>query len=161
MPSLKNAGKVLPKIISMKKIFFFLAVVFVISANAQSKKDEKELVERTYLLSHTVFGTKDSLILEDLFAKTATYGHSHGKIQTRREAIDCASHNQSFYSDTSVSNINVIFGDDDVGIVRHLFKGIEHKKNGTNVNLNFSMMLVWIKEKGKWRLMGRQAVSLD
>jgi len=48
-----------------------------------------------------------------------------------------------------------------VAIVRHLFKGIEHKKDGTNTNLNFTMMLVWVKEKGKWRLFGRQAVSLD
>ena len=144
----------------MKKIFFFLAVLFVFSANAQSKA-EKELIARTYLLSHTVFGTKDSLTLEDLFAKTATYGHSHGKIQTRREAIDGVAHNQSTYSDTALSNISVIFADDDVAIVRHLFKGIEHKKDGTNTSLNFTMMLVWVKEKGKWRLFGRQAVSLD
>ena len=129
-------------------------------ANAQTKA-EKELTERTYLLSHTVFGTKDSLTLEDLFAKTATYGHSHGKIQTRKEAIDGACHNQSTYSDTAVSNISVIFADDDVAIVRHLFKAIEHKKDGTNSPLNFTMMLVWVKEKGKWKLFGRQAVSLD
>ena len=156
----RNAEQVLQKIISMKKLFFFLSILFVLSASAQTK-DEKELTSRTYLLSHTVFGTKDSLTLEDLFAKTATYGHSHGRIQTRREAIDGISHNQSYYSDTSVGNITIIFGDDDVAIVRHLFKGIEHKKDGTNSNLNFTMMLVWVKEKGKWRLMGRQAVSLD
>jgi ketosteroid isomerase-like protein len=138
-------------------ILFLLTGLFV---NAQTKA-EKELIARTYLLSHTVFGTKDSLTLEDLFAKTATYGHSHGKIQTRKEAIDGISHNQSTYSDTAVSNISIIFADDDVAIVRHLFKGTEHKKDGINVNLNFSMMLVWVKEKGKWRLFGRQAVSLD
>ncbi len=72
------------------------------------RKDEQELIARSYLLSHTVFGTKDSLTLEDLFAKNATYGHSTGKIQTRREAIDGACHNQSTYSDTAVSNIKVI-----------------------------------------------------
>jgi ketosteroid isomerase-like protein len=160
MRLLKNAGRTLQKTISMRKIFFFLALLIAVSASSQ-KKDEKELTARTYLLSHTIFGTKDSLTLEDLFAKTATYGHSHGKIQTRREAIDGACHNQSTYSDTAVSNISVIMGNDDVAIVRHLFKAIEHKKDGTDVKLNFTMMLVWVKEKGKWRLMGRQAVSLD
>jgi hypothetical protein len=129
-------------------------------ANAQSK-DEKELISRTYLLSHTVFGTKDSLVLEGLFAKTTTYGHSHGNLQTRKEAIDGISHNQSTYADTAVSNITVIFGDDDVAIVRHLFKANEIKKDGKITPLNFSMMLVWIKEKGKWKLFGRQAVSLQ
>src|SRR5689334_17570772 len=130
----------------MKKIFIIVFLVASLFVNAQTKA-EKELTERTYLLSHTVFGTKDSLTLEELFAKTATYGHSHGKIQTRREAIDGVAHNQSYYSDTAVSNISIVFADDDVAIVRHLFKGIEHKKDGTNTSLNFTMMLVWVKEK--------------
>jgi hypothetical protein len=27
--------------------------------------------------------------------------------------------------------------------------------------LNLGLMLVWVKEKGKWRLFGRQAVGLQ
>jgi hypothetical protein len=143
----------------MKKIFFISLLAIAFIAGAQSKK-EKQLIERTYLLSHTVFGTKDSLTLEDLFAKTATYGHSGGKIQNRKEAIVGAAQNKSTYTDTAVSNISVIFGDD-AAIVRHLFKAVEHTADGRNVPLNFTMMLVWVKEKGKWRLMGRQAVKLQ
>lgn len=140
-----------------------IAVIFLLSgfvASAQNK-DEKEVVARTYLLSHTVFGTKDSLTLEDLFAKNATYGHSTGRIQTRREAIDGACHNQSTYSDTAVSNIKVIPINENTAIVRYLFKTIEHTKEGKDVKLNFAMMLVWVKERGKWRLCGRQAISVQ
>jgi uncharacterized protein DUF4440 len=144
----------------MRKLLFVIAVLNVVGMNAQSK-DEKQIVAQTYLLSHTVFGTKDSNTLEGLFAKTATYGHSHGKIQTRKEAIDGISHNQSTYTDTAVSSINVIFAGDDVAIVRHLFKANEHTKDGKIVPLDFTMMLVWVKEKGKWKLFGRQAVSLQ
>lgn len=143
----------------MKSLITFSFLLVCFAANAQSK-DEKELVEKTYLLSHTVFGTKDSLTLEKLFASTATYGHSHGKLQTRREAIDGISHNLSHYSDTAVSNISVIFAGG-AAIVRHLFKGIEHTKDGKDVPLNFSMMLVWVKEKNTWKLFGRQAVSIQ
>ncbi len=95
----------------MKKIFFIISLFAWTAMNAQNKparpagREEKEVIARAYLLSHTVFGTKDSSTLEDLFAKTATYGHSHGKIQNRQEAIDGATHNQSFYTDTAVSNI--------------------------------------------------------
>ena len=142
------------------RILLFIFLFSALTGSAQSK-NEKQLIERTYLLSHTVFGTKDSLTLEDLFAKTATYGHSHGKIQTRKEAIDGISHNQSTYTNTAVSNISIVFADDDVAILRHLFKAKEHTKDGKIVPLNFSMMLVWVKEKKKWRLFGRQAVSLD
>jgi len=144
----------------MKKVLCI--VLFLVSALAgfsQSKK-EQALIERTYLLSHTVFGTKDSLMLEDLFAKKASYGHSGGKVETREEAIVAISKNKSVYADTAVSNIKLVINGD-VAIVRHLFKAAEKKVDGTVSLLNFTMMLVWVKEKGKWRLMGRQAVKLS
>src|SRR6476619_3921484 len=121
----------------MKKLLAFLFLASAIVANAQSKQ-EKELIARTYLLSHTVFGTKDSLTLEDLFAKQATYGHSHGNLQTREEAIKGISKNKSYYTDTSVTILKVII-DDDVAIVRHLFKANEHKPDGSVTPLNFTM----------------------
>jgi ketosteroid isomerase-like protein len=144
----------------MKKAFFVFAFTTIALFGFTQSKDEKVLIERTYLLSHTVFGSKDSMQLEDLFAKKATYGHSHGNLQTREQAIAGISRNKSNYTDTSVSNIQVLIGDD-VAIVRHLFKAKENKADGTVTPLNFAMMLVWVKEKKKWRLMGRQAVSLD
>jgi ketosteroid isomerase-like protein len=142
----------------MKNLFTILFVLAVSVVNAQSK-DEKELTEKTYLLSHTVFGTKDSLMLEKLVAKTVSYGHSHGNLQNREEMIKGISRNQSTYTDTAVSNIK-IFKEGKTAIVRHLFKAKENKKDGTVTDLNLSMMLVWIKEKGKWKMMGRQAVSV-
>jgi ketosteroid isomerase-like protein len=145
----------------MKKVLYitvaFLCAGFI--SFAQSKQ-EKELIERTYLLSHTVFGSKDSLTLEDLFARKATYGHSGGKIETREEAIAAISRNRSVYKDTAVSNVKVLL-EDKVAIVRYLFKANENKPDGTVTPLNFAMMLVWVKEKGKWRLMGRQAAKLS
>ena len=143
----------------MKKLFAIIFVVTASVSNAQSKQ-EKELIARTYLLSQTVFGTKDSLTLEDLFAKQASYGHSHGNLQTRAEAIKGISQNKSKYTDTSLTILKVII-EDDVAIVRHLFKAKENKPDGTVTALNFTMMLVWVKEKGKWKLMGRQAVSVS
>ena len=145
----------------MKKTIFLVAILFAGLAVFAQSKDEKELVERTYLLSHTVFGSKDSTTLEDLFAKKATYGHSHGNLQTREQAITGISKNKSRYTDTAVSNVQVLEYDDDVAIVRHLFKANENKADGSVTPLNLSMMLVWVKEKKKWRLLGRQAVSIQ
>lgn len=142
----------------MKKLLTVLLVFTVVLAHAQSK-DEKDLTEKTYLLSHTVFGTKDSATLVKLLAKTVTYGHSHGNLQNRDELIKGVTHNQSNYTDTAVSAIK-IFIEDKTAIVRYLFKAKENKKDGTVTDLDFTMILVWIKEKGQWKLMGRQAVSL-
>lgn len=143
----------------MKKLVTIVLLVAAFAASAQSK-DEKSLIERTYLLSHTVFGTKDSMTLEDLFAKQATYGHSHGNLQTRAEAITGISKNGSVYTDTGVTILKVIV-EGKTAIVRHLFKAKETNSQGKVTPLNFTMMLVWIKEKGAWRLMGRQAVPVS
>ena len=142
----------------MKIIIALLLVTAFTAVNAQSK-DEKELTEKTYLLSHTIFGTKDSATLEVLTAKTVSYGHSHGNLQNRAEMIKSISNNKSVYTDTAVSAIK-IFIQDKTAIVRYLFKAKENKKDGTVTDLDFSMMLVWIKEKKAWKLMGRQAVSV-
>jgi ketosteroid isomerase-like protein len=143
----------------MKKAIFILTFFCTATLVWAQSRQEKVLVERTYLLSQTVFGTKDSAMAEDLFAKKASYGHSSGKIETREQAIAGITGNKSAYRDTAVSNISVISADDEVAIVRHLFKANEYKADGTVAPLNLAIMLVWVKEKGKWRLMGRQAVK--
>ena len=145
----------------MRKLFFVVAMLNVLMVSAQSA-DEKQVIAQSQLLTHIVFGsTKDSSALEGLFARTATYGHSNGNIQTREQAIAGILHNPSTYTNTSVDNISAIFGDDHVSIVRFLFKATENTKDGKAVPLNLNIMLVWIKEKGKWKLFGRQAVRMQ
>ena len=114
----------------MKKILFLYAFLLIGVVGFTQSKKEKQLIERTYLLSNTVFGTKDSTTLEDLFARKATYGHSGGKIETREEAVRNISKNKSVYTDTSIRDIKVML-DDDVAIVRYLFKANENKPDGS------------------------------
>lgn len=142
----------------MKGYFLIAVLCFVSSFVFAQSKQERAIIERTYLLSHTVFGTKDSIMLEELFARKATYGHSSGKIEDRDEAIAVASKNKSVYRDTAISNLAVLLKDE-VAIVRYLFKANENKPDGSVSPLNLNIMQVWVKERGKWRLMGRQAVK--
>jgi len=139
----------------MKYNLVLLFLFFAAAANAQS--DEKELTQKTYLLSRTVFGTKDTVTLRKLLAKTVSYGHSHGNTETRSEMIKGVARNQTNYTDTLVSNMK-LFIEGNTAIVRFLFKAKENRKDGSVGDLNLSIMLVWIKEKKEWKLMGRQAV---
>lgn len=142
----------------MKRSLLIFLVLTSLNAAAQSK-DERLLTSNTYLLSHAVFGSKDSLVLENLFAGKLTYGHSKGKVETRSEALRNIVANTSIYSDTAVSNISII-RKGKTAIVRHSFVAKEVKPDGSIVPLNFKMMLVWVKEKKLWRLMARQAIAL-
>jgi hypothetical protein len=154
----RASGSLLKKQSIMKRILLIAALFTAGIVHAQTKVEQK-LIAQTYLLSHTVFGTKDSLTLEKLFASNLSYGHSKGKIESRKEALSNISKNTSAYKDTAISNIRVMV-QGKTAIVRHLFVGKEYKKDGTIVSLNFAMMLVWIKEGRKWKLMGRQAAAL-
>ena len=116
---------------NLKYILIAFALFGTVKIKAQSAKDEQQIIERTQLLSSTIFGTKDSLTLEDLFALKASYGHSHGNLQTREEAIKGISKNKSVYKDTSVRSIKVLFASNSTAIVRHLFDANENKVDGT------------------------------
>ena len=140
-------------------LLLVLCLMFGVVVQAQNKRSD-EVIARTYLLMNTVFGTKDSLTLEHLFAKNASYGHSGGKVEQRAEAIRNIYLNPSIYTDTSIGDVTLkLHGD--VAIVRHSFKATETKKDGKSANLNIAIVLVWVKEKGKWRLFERQAVKLS
>lgn len=144
----------------MKCYLTILFVIYGFVMTAQTKATV-EVLSRTRLLQYTVFGTKDSLILEDLFAKDATYGHSGGKVETRDEAIRNIVKNKSVYEKADdIAGYNVTMHDD-IAVVRHLFEAVENKDDGSKSKLNLSLMLVWVKEKGKWKLLARQTVKLQ
>ena len=140
---------------------YLLTMLLMISCSftfGQSKQ-EIEILANSRRLHQTVFGTKDSVALEQLFAQTLTYGHSSGKVQNRAEAIDGIIHNKSVYTDTSLKSYNVMIGDD-AAIVRYVMRETETNAEGKAVPIRLSIMLVWVREKGKWKLFGRQAVRL-
>jgi len=140
----------------MKYLLTISAIIFSVAVNAQTKQEVQALA-KAKLLEQTVFGTKDSLTLEKLFAKNATYTHSSGKMETREEAIRNISHNRSVYtkSDTLISYNTEKFKDSTV--VKHLFIAKEKKVDGTEAMLRLQITLVWVKENGDWKLIRRQA----
>lgn len=141
----------------------FLLILFMpvcATVHAQSKQMTQALAN-TKLLEQTVFGTKDSVTLEKLFGSSLTYIHSSGKVEYRQEAIQGIIHNKSLYvkADTIVSYDVKTY--EDSTVVRHLFKAMEKKADGTESKLNLNLALVWKKEKGKWKLFRREATKVQ
>ena len=144
----------------MKNLLIILFLIPGICANSQSKKLRQALAN-TRLLERTVFGTKDSLTLENLFAKDATYIHSSGKVEAREEAIRNIVQNKSVYAkiDTLVGYRTEIVNDSIV--IEHAFVAKETKADGAQSTLRLNLHLVWIKEKGKWKLYRRKATRIQ
>jgi hypothetical protein len=97
--------------------------------------------------------TLDALVLDEL-----TYGHSSGVIQdkaTFEEAL--LSKSSDFVTiDLSQQTIKVV---GNTAWVRHILSATTNDggKPGTT---HLSILLIWLKQKGQWRLLARQAVKV-
>lgn len=142
----------------MKNIFVILFLSMGLSALAQSK-DELKVLAVSRQFQETVFGTKDSLVLEKLFAKEVLYVHSSGKGETREEAIRGISRNKSFYVKSPEPAPYSVSARGDTLVVNTVLKAVENKTDGTRVDLNLAIELFWIKEGKQWKLTKRLATK--
>jgi hypothetical protein len=142
------------------KKFFTLLFCFIGFASFAQYKPIQQVSERVMLLHNTIFGTKDSIILECLLAYEVNYGHSGGKVENRKELIENAVHNKSTYTDIK-TEINQVIVNDKSAVVRCLLTGEETKLDGKVIPLKLGILLSWTKVKRHWKLMGRQAVKID
>ena len=94
----------------------------------------------------------DALVLDEL-----TYGHSSGVIQDKA-AFEGALLNKSsdFVTiDLSQQTIKVV---GNTAWVRHILSATTND-GGKPGSTRLSVLLVWVKQKGQWRLLARQAVK--
>ena len=142
----------------MKKILLIaLLTTFSLINFAQSSNDN-QIWSRVEALTKAVFETKDSLALLDLVSSRATYGHSNGNIEDKATMVQKAVASKIIYKNSVLEKVSVDV-DGSTAIVRHNFRATS-VENGTEALVNLSVMQVWKKEKGKWRIWARQAVKI-
>ena len=143
----------------MKSFIYILLMMMSLSTQSQSKK-ERIVLSRAELLQSTVFTTKDSAVLDKLFAKTLHYQHSGGKVETREQALHNISHNKSTYVEsTPVASAYKVVADGANFVVTHNFVAIEKKADGSETKLDLNIATTWVKEKGQWKLSRRVATK--
>jgi ketosteroid isomerase-like protein len=98
--------------------------------------------------------TLDALVLDEL-----TYGHSNGVVQNK-SAFEAALLNKTsdFVTiDLSDQTIQVV---GNTAWVRHTLTATTND-GGKPGTAHLSVLLVWLKDKGSWRLLARQAVKIQ
>ncbi|OYW20759.1 MAG: hypothetical protein B7Z54_00210 [Sphingobacteriales bacterium 12-47-4] len=135
-----------------------LSLFLLLSGNAQNK-EEIRILANTRLLHQTVFGTKDSLVLEKLFGSVVSYGHSSGKVENRAEAIRGILRNRTIYQDLQIDGIQVQI-EGTTAVTRHVMMATELTADNQQRPLKLMVVLVWAKQKKEWKLMARQAVKV-
>lgn len=142
----------------MKAVLTIVVLCMSLSGIAQSN-DEIRLLNNTRLLHKTVFETKDSLVLDNIFGSSVTYGHSSGKVENREEAIRGIIHSKINFVDLTIDGIQVqLVGN--TAVTRHVMTANELMADNQKRPLKLLVLFVWVKERKEWKLMARQAVKI-
>ena len=101
---------------------------------------------------------KDRNQFETLCADQMTYGHSSGRIETKKQFIDDATGPRSVWKFIELSKQTIqIVGDN--AVVRNIFTGENVSAGKTNA-INIGILMVWKKHDGRWKLLARQAYKI-
>lgn len=141
----------------MKYLYLFALVsVISFSSAAQSKKYKSVVNAVEKLRAAMISGERAAL--EAIASDSLSYGHSGGNVQNKAEFVEgIASGKSDFVTiDLSEQTVSVV---NNVAVVRHVLTATTND-GGKPGNVKIKILLVWVKEKGKWKMLARQAVKL-
>ena len=142
----------------MMRILFLFVVFTAFSFVGHSQEKEKTEVMQKMMELRNGLINGDSAVLGKLFADDVTYGHTNGLIQTKAQMIKDVVTKVQNYKAIDPSNLNVrIYGNTSVVNMQAHINLIYHDQP---LDLDMYIVLVWIKNKGDWKLVARQSVSV-
>ena len=100
----------------------------------------------------------DRAQLEALTADGLSYGHSSGKVETKKEYIDVIAGKKTIYKTITLTEPTVSVAGNNA-IARHIFAA-EVEAGGQASSPKIGVMQVWVKDGGAWKLLARQAFKL-
>lgn len=135
---------------------FLLFCGSITSSFAQSK--DQDAVSQAVEQLRLVMITPDKAKLEALTADALDYGHSAGKIENKAAFIEALVSGASDFISMNLTDQTVTIVDN-TALVRHKLTG-ETMDGGKPNQPKLSVLQVWIKQRGGWKLLARQAVKI-
>jgi len=138
-----------------------LAAGAVVAQNrkpVEQGKEEKEVSAAVEALRKAMVDPNMEA-LEKITLPELSYGHSSGVVQNQTEFIEALTSGKSdFVSiDLSEQSITIV---NNTAVVRHFLSAVTND-GGKPGQTKLSILLVWQKQKGDWRLLARQAVKVQ
>jgi hypothetical protein len=97
----------------------------------------------------------DKAKLEALVADQLSYGHSGGRIETKKEFVDVVAGKKTIYKSITISEPTVAVTGNNA-VARHTY-AVEFESEGKPGSAKIGVMQVWVKDGGAWKLLARQA----
>ena len=130
-----------------------LALSGISVAQSADQKLVSEAVER---LNKAMIDA-DQTILKEITSDSLSYGHSDGRVESKNDFVESLRSGKSDFITISLSEQTISISHDNA-IVRHVLNGTTND-NGKPGTVRLKVLQVWQKEKGKWKLLARQAVK--
>ena len=122
------------------------------SAVAESA-DEAAIAQAVEALRKAIFG-QDKTQLEALAADQLSYGHSDGRVQNKAEFIEGVMTRKAIVKSITLSDHTItVVGND--AIARHTLAS-ESETDGKPNSTKISVLQIWQKQGGNWKLLARQ-----
>lgn len=143
----------------MKRTALFALLTFVFAQTFAQSKAEADVWKSVEALTKAVFETKDSAAIDALVVADATYAHSSGVVENKKEMVHAAVTAAANYKNIEIEK-GTISIQGNTAVLRHNLRAVSVAPNGSESPLNLGILQVWRKENGKWKIWGRQAVRI-
>ncbi|MCX6218003.1 nuclear transport factor 2 family protein [Spirosoma sp.] len=144
----------------MKKTILvaLVTVCSLLSLNGNAQSKDQAAVTQAVSQLRTLMIDPDKAKLEALATDELSYGHSNGKLEDKKEFIEALLNGSSDFKtiDLTDQTVTVV---DNTAFVRHKLMA-ETANDGKPGTAKLSVLLVWVKQKGNWKLLARQAVKI-
>lgn len=141
----------------MKRTFLFL-MLFGCSLVMRAQTADQKAVAAAVETLRKAMVDADKTTLEKITADGLSYGHSSGKIEDKVAFVDAIVSGKSDFKTIELADQSITISEN-VALVRHKLSG-ETNNDGQPGTVNLGVLLVWQKQKGQWKLIGRQAFKL-
>lgn len=133
----------------------FLLLFFLLASNLAFSQSEKEVEAAVQKLT-TAYLAEDAATLKTLTSENLSYGHSSGVIENQAQFLAVFESKKTDYQKWEVTDQTVTMHGKDLAMVRHNVVA-DFAENGAVKTLKLGLLMVWVKEKGEWKLLARQA----
>lgn len=136
----------------------FLALGATAAPALADSNEAAAVAEAVSALTKAMLGA-DRAKLESLVSDQLSYGHSGGRIETKKEFVDVVATKKSVYKSIELSNQTVTVAGNNA-IVRHAWESESGTGDGKWNVSKIGVLQVWQKDPSGWKLLARQAFKV-
>lgn len=133
-------------------------ICILMGSNVMAKQADSTAVAKAVQTLTSAMISGDKAALEAIVSDRLTYGHSGGHVEGKTEFVNKLTGGGSDFVTIDLTDQTILMAGK-TAIVRHTLTANTNDNNKPAV-VHLKIMLVFQKEKGQWKLLGRQAVKL-